>query len=1377
MEKEYYLGLDMGTSSVGWAVTDNKYRILRRKGKDLWGIREFEEASTAAERRTHRISRRNRQREVTRRALVKSYFTNELEKVDSNFLIRLDNSKYYEEDKNEKLNSPNAIFDDKNYTDKDYYKEYPTIFHLRKELIENNHAPYDVRLIYLAVMNLFKRRGHFLNSSLTIENASSNIEINDAYNEFISTIDETMVGDLSLVFPHDNEITNELLLNLRDTLASSKLSRKAKSEKVRELLKVDKKSKREIEVINGFVGLQVDCNKLFDIDKTDNEIKAKFSDFSYSESEPEILEKLGDEYAQVLLAIKKIYDIGTLVETLRGKKYLSFARVEDYEKHKKDLAILKKLVKTLGPEAYDEMFRSEKAGSYSAYVNSNNSDKNEGESKIRRGIRSDYDTFRKYVQKVLKNVEDCEDKQYILDSIETENFMPKQLTAANGVIPNQLHAAELKVILDNASAYLDFLNDKDESGLTVKERILELFTFTLPYYVGPISSSKDSKGWAIRRAGMNTKTIYPWNYKDVIDVEKTRAEFIQKMVRKCTYYREEQVLAKSSMKYQRFAVLNEINNIRIDDVRIDNELKQKLYNEVYKKGKKPTRKAVEKYLFNNGVSKNATITGIDKEINNGLTSYGKFKEIFGEDIEKDSIKTVIEDIIFRCTIFGDSTEMLKDYIGKTYPETQYPALNEKNIRKIVSCKFKDWGRLSANVLDLNGCNRETGEVYSILDAMWDTNNNFMELLHSDKFDYKEQLEAIEDNAIKTLSEITPQFLDEFYFSAPVKRMILQTSKVINEVCSVMKSEPTKIFIEMTRSDDEKGDKGRKDSRKNDLLNKIKEEFDNKDYWTNLVNEEAKSGRLKSKKMYLYIKQMGMDMYSGEEIDLDYLFDDSRYDIDHIHPRHFVKDDNLENNLVLVSKNANQNIKKDYYPIPDTIRTNPKVRALWERLHEAGLINDVKYARLKNNQPFTEDQLAGFIARQLVETGQATKGIADILKMTLPNSKIVYSKAGNVSEFRKIYEFRKSRIVNEFHHAHDAYLNIVVGNVYFTKFTDSPRNFIKNEYEKDKEKNNYHLAVKKMFQYKVERNGYVAWLPEREGADYEPTINTVREMMAKNTPILTRRSFEKQGVINKVTLYGKNKANPESYIPLKTSDPKMADVTKYGGFTSVNICYYFLVEHEVKGKKIRTIECLPGYMQKRVEDNPNELEMFCEKELGLKNFSIRYRKIKVQSLLKIDGYYVYITGKTNKQFIIQNAVNFKASVDCYEYISYIEKYINEGKKKEELDYDKNVSLYEIILSKLEKTLFKNRINSIYKKLLEKKEYFEELEINDQVEVLYQIIQSLSIKGSDCDLTLLKESKNAGKMLISKELTKYTVFKLINQSPAGIYKDQVVDLKTV
>ena len=81
-EKPYYLGLDMGTNSVGWAVTDQHYNLLKAKGKDLWGIREFIEADTSVERRTHRISRRRRQREQARIGLLNDYFHDAIIAID-----------------------------------------------------------------------------------------------------------------------------------------------------------------------------------------------------------------------------------------------------------------------------------------------------------------------------------------------------------------------------------------------------------------------------------------------------------------------------------------------------------------------------------------------------------------------------------------------------------------------------------------------------------------------------------------------------------------------------------------------------------------------------------------------------------------------------------------------------------------------------------------------------------------------------------------------------------------------------------------------------------------------------------------------------------------------------------------------------------------------------------------------------------------------------------------------------------------------------------------------------------------------------------------------------------------------------------------------
>ena len=111
--EKYYLGLDMGTSSVGWAVTDENYNILRAKGKDLWGIREFEEAEGAVDRRSKRVSRRRRQRQQVRIGLLKSFFADAIDAVDPNFYARLDNSFFWEEDKDNCVKGKYALFNDK----------------------------------------------------------------------------------------------------------------------------------------------------------------------------------------------------------------------------------------------------------------------------------------------------------------------------------------------------------------------------------------------------------------------------------------------------------------------------------------------------------------------------------------------------------------------------------------------------------------------------------------------------------------------------------------------------------------------------------------------------------------------------------------------------------------------------------------------------------------------------------------------------------------------------------------------------------------------------------------------------------------------------------------------------------------------------------------------------------------------------------------------------------------------------------------------------------------------------------------------------------------------------------------------------------------
>ena len=1124
MEKqEYYLGLDMGTSSVGWAVTNTKYELLRKKGKDMWGIREFDEAKSAAERRTHRINRRRRQRQLVRLGLLKSYFCEEIAKIDPNFFIRLENSKYFLEDKDERVRTKNGVFNDDNYKDVDYYREYPTIFHLRQALldIDNTGEKFDVRLVYLALANMFKHRGHFL---LNAEGDALNTEQVDlVYQEILDRLE----NDYEIIIEH------KPIQQVTDILGSTDIGRKKKHEELQKLFEVAKKDKGANELLKCLCGLSVNAKLIFD-ENAEEKVTLRINDFSYTDKISELMEQLTEEEYALIEQLKSIYDYAILAGTLKGYDYLSCVRVELYEKHKKDLKLLKVLYrKYKTEEEYNRMFRSNTDETYSAYVNSFNSTDAilnskgvvEG-SKYRRNMnKRKTENIYATIKKAFKDITEDADVSYILEQIEKEQFLPKQLTGANGVIPNQVHKKEMERILKNAESYLPFLKDKDESGLTVSERIIRLFTFQIPYYVGPLGENSKT-GWIVRK---EKGAVLPWNINEKVDMSATSEAFIGNLIRTCTYIQGEKVMPKASLAYERYCVLNEINNLCIDGERIDTKLKQQIYKDCFMKGKQVTKKQLCSYLAaQNAIHSEEQLTGIDKNINNSLSSYGKMYAIFGERLKEDAILETAEDIIYWGTIFGDSKKMLKQRLKKYVKEG---IIDENQLKRILGYKFKDWGRFSKALLTLSGCDKSTGEIITLGQAMWEYSLNFMELINSEEFTFKEELEKHTKVAMKQLSEFTYEDLADSHFSVPVKRMIWQTLLVVREIEQVMGCAPKRIFVEMTRTEEEKGEKGRKESRGNQLLELYKSIKNTDSHnWKEEIAAADKDGKLRIIPLFLYYMQMGRDMYTGEEIDLDRLYDKNLYDKDHIYPKCYVKDDSIMNNLVLVNKRANQDIKKDLYPIPEQIKANPKVRELWDTLHKQKLITDEKYARLTSNTAFTEKQLGDFIARQLVETEQGTKGVANLLEQLFKDTVIVYARASNVSDFRRENGFLKSRLVNDFHHAQDAYLNIVVGNVYYTKFTKNPWNFIRNEYEKDKEKNHYNLT--RMFKWNVVRGSETAWIAETK--DEKGTIATVRKMMQKNTPLLTRMNFEKHGGIADESLYSAKVAKPENYLPLKSA---------------------------------------------------------------------------------------------------------------------------------------------------------------------------------------------------------------------------------------------------
>ena len=74
----------------------------------------------------------------------------------------------------------------------------------------------------------------------------------------------------------------------------------------------------------------------------------------------------------------------------------------------------------------------------------------------------------------------------------------------------------------------------------------------------------------------------------------------------------------------------------------------------------------------------------------------------------------------------------------------YPILSEEDRKYICGIKLKEFGRLSKRFLcGIEGVDRETEKGYTILSALWNTQNNLTELLSS-RFTFRQAIDDYVD---------------------------------------------------------------------------------------------------------------------------------------------------------------------------------------------------------------------------------------------------------------------------------------------------------------------------------------------------------------------------------------------------------------------------------------------------------------------------------------------------------------------------------------------------------------------------------------------------------------------------------------------------------
>lgn len=1345
---EYFIGLDIGTESVGWAVTKPDYTLAKCNGKALWGVRLFETAETAADRRLYRTARRRLERRHQRLQWLQEIFSGEIGKVDPAFFLRLQESKFLEEDKAGDQLGRYTLFADKTYCDKDYHREFPTIYHLRKALIEGDRA-FDSRLVYLALHHIMKYRGHFLFGGLSMDSISLEAGIKRL--------------NIALEQELDSNLPDVDMTQLKEILIDRKCSKTVRKKKLHEIFHVDKKEHELYAVLDLLAGAKVSLDALYGDAVVSDEIqKISIADDFDTIAAP-LHAALGDRI-ELILAVKEIYDWALLENMRAGERYLSFSKVRDYEKHTQDLLRLKKLLKAEGCEdIYREIFHAQKdkLDNYVAYS---------GKGSV--NYRCGYDAFCKYLRKKIGELKETgEEQKKILEELDQGIFLPKQTNKDNGVIPHQLHEDELKTILENASRYLPFLTEKDASGLTKAEQIHAMFCFRVPYYVGPLSVGFDH--WVVRK----DEKIYPWNFDQVVDVEQCAAKFITRMTAKCSYIGEA-VLPKDSLLYTKFMVLNELNNLKINGKEIPVSLKQDIYHEKFLSGKKITQKALRGYLSSKGVLQpEDEISGFDQEIKATLAPWRDFAWL----IAREGGYAAAEEIIRHIVLFGEDKKLLKRWIAKEYGDF----LSAEEQKKAISKKYSGWGKLSAKFLtEIYHTDSQTGEALTIMEMLWRTNKNLMQLL-SRQYTFADAVENYRQEKMQQHGMKLEDYMKDSYASPAIKRSIHQVIQLIREIEKIIKHPPKRIFVEMARED---GTKGKRTVSRKAALMELYQKCGEEE---NLLFEQldhASDGDLRRDKLYLYYIQMGKCMYSGEPIDLACI--DSDYDIDHIYPQSKVKDDSLDNR-VLVKRGINA-AKSDTYPLANEVRT--KMRSFWTMLKEKGLISKEKFARLIRATPFTLEEQSGFIARQLVETRQSSKIVAELLQRRFGDqTEIVYVKAGNVSSFRQDQRltesgqqrqafqckgqhtaqdplFVKCREVNDFHHAKDAYLNIVVGNVYHLKFTRSPAHFLRQQDCK--------YSLNRMFDFDVSRNGEQAWKTGEQGS-----IETVRRVMRKNNILFTRMAFKRKsgqsgGLFDQKMVSKEIARDPKTLkAAIKSSDPRMV-LSKYGGYRGLTCAYFCLVEHTAKRKRVRSMESVFLMYQSLYERDPLT---YCQEICHLVEPRILIPHIKINALVSFDGFRMHISGRKDTRIVFKNANQLVLAPEWQQYIKQIAKYLERCKAAKKdlpmtrfdgMTADQNTTLYRLLLEKLGNTRYQICYADAAKTIAQNEERFGQLPVADQGRVLMQVLNLFANNAASADLKLLCGKAEIGILRLSKNLGNYSGhdFKLIHQSVTGVFEQE-------
>lgn len=1357
MDKKYSIGLDIGTNSVGWSVITDDYKVPSKKmkvfgntgkqtiKKNLLGVILFDSGETAEATRLKRTARRRYTRRKNRIRYLQEIFSSEMSKVDDSFFHRLEESFLVEEDKKHERH---PIFG--NIIDEvAYHEKYPTIYHLRKKLADSTDKA-DLRLIYLALAHMIKFRGHFLiEGDLNPDNS----DVDKLFIQLVQTYNQLF---------EENPI-NESGVDAKAIL-SARLSKSRRLENLIAQLPGEKKNGLFGNLIALSLGLTPNFKSNFDLAE---DAKLQLSKDTYDDDLDNLLAQIGDQYADLFLAAKNLSDAILLSDILRvnseiTKAPLSASMIKRYDEHHQDLTLLKALVRQQLPEKYKEIFSDQSKNGYAGYIDGGASQ----------------EEFYKFIKPILEKMDGTEE---LLAKLNREDLLRKQRTFDNGSIPHQIHLGELHAILRRQEDFYPFLKDN-------REKIEKILTFRIPYYVGPLARGNSRFAWMTRKS---EETITPWNFEEVVDKGASAEAFIKKMTNFDEYLPTKKVLPKHSLLYEYFTVYNELTKVKYvtEGMRkpefLSGEQKEAIVDLLFKTNRKVTVKQLkEDYFKKIECFDSVEISGVEDRFNASLGTYHDLLKIIKDKdfLDNEENEDILEDIILTLTLFEDK-EMIENRLEK------YAHLFDKNVLKQLKRRhYTGWGRLSRKLI--NGIkDKQSGKtILDFLKSDGFANRNFMQLINDDSLTFKE---AIQKAQVSGQGHSLHEQIANLAGSPAIKKGILQTVKVVDELVKVMGHKPENIVIEMAR-ENQTTQKGQKNSR--ERMKRIEEGI--KELGSQILKEHpVENMQLQNEKLYLYYLQNGRDMYVDQELDINRLSD---YDVDHIVPQSFIKDDSIDNK-VLTRSDKNRG-KSDNVPSEEVVK---KMKNYWRQLLNAKLITQRKFDNLTKAERggLSELDKAGFIKRQLVETRQITKHVAQILDSrmnterdenhkTIREVKVITLKSKLVSDFRKDFQFYKVREINNYHHAHDAYLNAVVGTALIKKYPKLESEFVYGDYKvydvrkmiakseqeigKATAKRFFYSNIMNFFKTEItlangeirkrplietnEETGEIVWDKGRDFATVRKVLSMPQVNIVKKTEVQTG-GFSKESILAK--------GNSDKLIARK----KGWDTKKYGGFDSPTVAYSVLVIAKVekgKSKKLKSVKELVGITIMERSSFEKDPVGFLETK--------GYKEVRKDLIIKLPKYSLFELENGRKR-MLASAIELQKANELVlpqhlVRLLYSAQNISGITRSDNLEYivehrKEFKEIFEKIIDFSENFILKNKVNSNLKT-----SFAEQFEVSDAVSLSNSFISLLKYTsfGAPGGFKFLDLDVKQGNLRY-QTVTEVLDATLIHQSITGLYETRI------